>query len=299
MTTIDRVYTTYTLSKNNSPVAFCDTEDIVKFKTYDCFTNKLLSDQAVFGIDNPKQSNPLTGPLFVNGALPGDTIAVDIIDIKVGKMGIAGSGKTMPCFFEKLGEYKIKRVPVENGYAKLNEIISIPIEPMIGTIGVAPADISVPSGMPGIYGGNMDCKKIKIGSTVYLPVFNPGALLSIGDLHALMGDGEVSECGLEIEGEVTTQIRLIKNTNRNSPAIYSDDFWITIASAKTVEDAINEATKRMFSILTKDLHTDAYEAGIMLSLCGNLSICATNDIFNIVRMEFPYKILEKLNFIVS
>lgn len=296
MITIDRVYTTYNFSKNNSPVAFCDTEDIVIFKTYDCFSNKLLSSQAVLGIDNPAQSNPITGPLFINGALPGDTISIDIIDIKVGELGVAGSGKTMPCFFEKLGEYKIKRVPVENGYVKLNEVISIPIEPMIGTIGVAPNDISVSSGMPGIYGGNMDCKKIKIGSTVYLPVFTPGALLSIGDLHALMGDGEVSECGLEIEGEVTTQIRLIKNTNRNSPAIHADDFWITIASAKTTDDAINEATKIMFYILTNDLHIDAYEAGVMLSLCGNLSICAKNDIFSVVRMEFPYKILEKMNF---
>lgn len=244
----------------------------------------------IYERSNPKQSNPLTGPLYVYDALPGDTIAVDIIDIKVGKLGIAGSGKTMQCF-DKLGEYQIRRVPVDNGYAKLNDNISIPIEPMIGTIGVTPADISVPSGMPGIYGGNMDCRKIKKGATVFLPVFVPGALLSMGDLHALMGDGEVSECGLEIEGEVTIQIRLIKNTNRNSPSVYSDGYWITIATAKTVEDSINEATKKMFSILTDDLHTEAYEAGIMLSLCGNLAICAINDSFSTVRMEFPFEIL--------
>ena len=120
---------------------------------------------------------------------------------------------------------------------------------MIGVIGTAPeGEKGIPTITPGKHGGNMDCKKITAGSTLYLSVNVDGGLLSMGDIHALMGDGEVFICGLETAGEITVKISVLKNTKLPVPFLYSEGKVMTIQSAETLDKAGEWQQKRCLSL---------------------------------------------------
>lgn len=275
----------FKMSKENEPAAYCKSGDIITFHTLDCFCNKLLPKGAKFGVDNQPFSNPATGPLFIRDAMPGDTLKVEIIDIIVGKVGISTVGPYIECFKNKLSDFELRRTPVENGVAKSSNNLSIPTKPMIGVIGVAPSDNAVSTGLPGNHGGNMDCSQIKKGAILYLPILAEGALLAIGDIHALMGDGEISECGLEIEGNATIRVSVLKEKKQAAPAVYADGKWITIATCKTLEEAADEAASMMLNFLIEEAGIEANDAGTIVSLCGNLIICQKCNVCKTVRME--------------
>lgn len=293
---IERNNMIHTMSKDNIPVAFAKSGDTVTFHTYDCFQNQLLPESTKIEVDAPSLNNPATGPLYVDGAMPGDTLKVEIIDILVGSLGIGASGPSLRCFSDMLKAFRIKRIKIENGMAEIFNNVFVPIEPMIGVIGVAPMESNIPTALPGNHGGNMDCKEIKKGAVLYLPVFTEGALLAIGDMHALMGDGEVCECGLEIEGTTIVKVSILPKTGRTSPAICVNDKWITIASCKTLDGAAEEATRMMFEFLIEEVGMDAYDAGMLLSLSGNLAVCQNCNIDKTMRMELPLNPLLQMGF---
>lgn len=242
----------YSMSRDNKPTASCQSGDTVRFDTLDCFGNGLLASHAQLE-DLAPDCNPATGPLYVEGAKPGDTLKIEIVDILVGPLGVTLVGPSSEIFEKRLPKVEIRRIPVMDGLATLSPRLSLPIQPMIGVIGVAPEHEAIPTAVPGTHGGNMDCRKIQKGSTLYLPVFVDGALLSMGDLHALMGDGEVTECGLEIEGSVTVKITVLTGIKRTSPALLAEGNWITIASASTLDEASEMAVEAMLDFLTYEI----------------------------------------------
>lgn len=287
----------YKMSKENEPAAYCKSGDLVAFHTLDCFSNKLLPKDARYGVDNTSLGNPATGPVYVEGAMVGDTLKVEIIDILVGGLGVNIAGPTSKCFGNRLADIEVRRIPVEDGMAKILNNMSMPIEPMIGVIGVAPVDNTVPTVTPGNHGGNMDCRQIKEGAVLYLPVFTEGALLSIGDLHALMGDGESGECGLEIEGTVIVKVSILHGIKRTAPAVCVDRKWMTIASCKTLDEAADEATSMMLNFLIDEVGIDPNDAGVIISLFGNLVICQVCNPYKTVRMELPLNCIAHTGFV--
>jgi amidase len=173
---------------------------------------------------------------------------------------------------------------------QLTENIRLPLRPMIGVIGVAPANDSIDTFTPGEHGGNMDCKEIIEGSTIYLPVNVPGALLAIGDLHALMGDGEVLICGLECPGTVKIRVNVVKNAKIPTPMVVNDGKAAFIASKATLEEASVAASRGMQGLLMQS-GLDAAEAGRLLSLVGDLAICQIVDPLMTVRMSVALSVL--------
>ena len=297
MININREYIIHKMSKENEPAACCQSGDIVSFHTFDCFNNKLIPKESKLGIDNPPLGNPATGPLYVEGAMPGDTLKVEIIDILVGPVGVNIIGPSSKCLSTKLVDFEIRRIPVVAGVAKLYDNLFIPIKPMIGVIGVAPLNNAVSTALPGNHGGNMDCSQIKKGAVLYLPVLTEGALLAIGDLHALMGDGEISECGLEIEGTAVVRVSVLSGVTRTAPAVSADGKWMTIASCETLEEAAEEATSMMLNFLMDEVGMEAYDAGVILSLCCNLIICQKCNLYKTVRMELPLDCLAHMGYV--
>jgi amidase len=291
MIILDSEHVIYEMSKENKPIARCQSGDTIMFHTLDCFSNTLLPETARLGVDNHPPYNPATGPLYIEGAVLGDTLKVEIIDITVGNVGINIIGPSSKYLSNKLTDYEIRRFHIVNGKANIFDNLSIPIEPMIGVIGVAPLENAESTGMPGYHGGNMDCKQIKKGAVLYLPVFTDGALLALGDIHALMGDGEIGECGLEIEGTVIIRVSVLHGTNRNAPAVCVDGKWITISSCKTLDAAAEEATDMMLNFLMDEKGMKANDAGILLSLCGNLAICQNCNGYKTVRMELSLNVV--------
>lgn len=126
MISIDTEHIVYKMSKENVPAAYCQSGDIVVFHILDCYGNKLLPKEAKLGIDNPPLSNPATGPLYVNGAMHGDTLKIEIIDIQVGTLGINIVGPSSDCLRKRLNAFEIRRIPVLDGMAKLTNTLSVP-----------------------------------------------------------------------------------------------------------------------------------------------------------------------------
>lgn len=284
------------MSPSNSPVSTAKSGDTVIFKTMDCFSNKLSSPEDLMSTVTWANINPATGPLFIEDAHKGDTLKVEILDIAVADHGVISDGPGFGVFGDVLKEETTKVVPIVNDTVVFNDKLQFPINPMIGVIGVAPETGSIPTGTPGTHGGNMDCKKISKGSTLYLPVSCEGALLSIGDVHALMGDGEVVVCGVECAAEVTVKVQVLKDCALPLPFLVNSTHAMSIFSASTMDEAAKGATLNMQSFLTEQLHIPYHEAAMLLSVAGDLAVCQMVDPLITVRMELPLTVTKAYNY---
>ena len=280
------------MSKDNPPVATAKSGDTMCFETLDCFGCQLKSEDQLLGGLDWSNINPATGPLFVEGAEPGDVLKVEILKIQLDDHGVMVDGPGSGVTGVAVTSESTKILPVSDGMVKFNEKLSFPICPMIGVIGTAPAEEGVDTGTPGPHGGNMDCTRIGEGATLYLPVNVEGALLAMGDLHALMGDGEVEVCGVEIAGAVTVRVTVLKNCALPTPFLVNKEAAMAIFSAESLDDAAVGATMSMHSFLMKELHMNEHEAGMLLSVVGNLRICQIVDPEKTCRMELPLSIME-------
>lgn len=290
------------MSSENPSVAKVPQGEPVIFETLDCFSNTLQDETQLFTSVGWECINPATGPVWVEGAEPGDILRIDILDIAIAEHGVIASAPGFGEMGDRVAEIT-RIVPVRDGKAHFEWkrgaetlVLETPIKPMIGVIGVAPESGSVPTGTPGVHGGNMDCKRITKGATLYLPVFAPGALFAMGDLHAVMGDGEVVVCGLEISGQVTVSFSVIKGKNWPLPLLVQDGDFMTLASARALDDAATMATRNMHDFLVKELSFDDTDAAMLLSVNGDLRICQVVDPLKTARMELPLSILGKCGY---
>lgn len=287
MLTIHADTKVHVMDKGNAPAAVCKDGDTVCFETLDCFGGQLKrEDQHMGGLDW-SNINPATGPLYIEGAKTGDVLKVEILSIELDDHGVmvhSEGERVTGC--AATGDVT-KILPIENGCARFNDKLSFPLCPMIGVIGTAPAGAGIPTGTPGAHGGNMDCTRIGAGTTLYLPVNVDGALLAMGDMHAVMGDGEVGVCGVEIAGMITVRVSVLKDCALPTPFLLTDELAMTICSAKTADEAGDNATLAMHAFLVSELGMDAHDAGMLLSIAGSLRVCQIVDPEKTFRMELP------------
>lgn len=281
-----------TLGPLNKPVATIKPGEVVKVETWDAISgvikpNRTLEDVIREGTTIYK--NPITGPLFVEGAEPGDTLVVNVIDISIPNEGvilvIPGSGG-LEGWLQKsppLTKFsKLKNGKVIFGLQDGREI-EISVKPFIGTIGVSPASEAVATVTPGRHGGNMDTPDICPGNKLFLPVMTKGALLGLGDVHAVQGDGEICGTAVEIPSTVTIKIDLIKNKQIDWPRIESPDEIITVCSAKPLEDAVRLAFMELIKWLEEDYGFELYDAYMFLSLAARIRVSQIVDpLFTVV-----------------
>lgn len=259
-----------TFSKDNEPVARAVPGELLLFETMDCFANQFRSEEQLVHELDLSQANPAAGPVFIEGAEPGDVITVDILDIEIQQIGFActigGTGPLSDQF-----EVRTRMIPVEDGVARFNDV-SWRVEPMIGVIGTAPASGDMPCGIAGNHGGNMDSKVIKKGARVYLPVRVAGGLLQMGDLHASMGDGEIGGSGVEIAGKILARVGLLKAFELNWPVTETPDCWYVNASGPNYDTCLYEAAKEMCRLMKPVYGWDASDIQIYLSIQGNVEV---------------------------
>lgn len=282
----------YSMNADNPPVLTVDPGTEVVFETKDCFSNQITSTEHLFSSVGWATINPATGPLAVKGAEPGDTLVVDILSIKVSSQGSMVCVPDMGALGHLLKETETKIIPVKDGLAVFNDLIKLPIAPMIGVIGTAPINEDIPCGTPGRHGGNMDTRHIGAGTRLYLPVFVAGANLAMGDLHAVMGDGEVSICGVEIPGEVTVKVNLIKGKQFKWPVLETMSDWYLIASGQDLDEAALFAMEEATAFLLSRTQLPVNDVVSLLSIAGNLEISQVVDPLKTVRMRLPKKVFE-------
>ena len=277
-----------TFDKNNEPVAKADPGEVMLFKPMDCFSNQVLDESTTIDKINIDECNPAAGPVYINGAEPGDVLAVEILDIKVAEQGATvifpGVGPIVDSC-----ELRTRVIPVKDGVATFKDV-QWKVNPMIGVIGTCPADEVVPCGHIFHLGGNMDSHVITKGTTVYFPVEVEGALLQMGDLHASMGDGEITGTGIEIPGEITVNTRLIKQFELNNPVTEDNDFWYVNTYNVDIGDAIREGLTEMQRLVSNAYGWDVTDTALYFTLQADVQVnqsCLDGELGNSMRVAVP------------
>ena len=287
----DKVYDR--LDKNIPPSAICESGETVIFETRDCYDDSVTSEERPLGDREDALGNPATGPLYINGADAGDVLKVEILDISLHSRGVMCASFSWGIFAGRLPEAKAVMYEIEGDKIRFDDTLLLDCCPMIGVIGTAPAGEGIATSVPDVHGGNMDCRKIGAGTVLYLPVAVPGALLSMGDLHALMGDGEVFGCGLEIAGTVTVRVSVLKENPIPTPFLITRDAVIPIQSAATVFEAGKTAARLMEEFVRRVTGLEEVKSEMLMSLVSHMSVCQIVNPLMTARVEFPRNILEQ------
>lgn len=250
--------------------------------------HRLLLDNAVRG----KGPHPVNGPVYVKGAEPGDVLQIDIIDIKPnqdwGFVAIQPLVGTLP---EEFTDYETVIVDVDQkqGAAHLPWGISLPLEPFFGIMAVAPPPAwgQQSTIIPRAFGGNMDNKALVAGTTLYLPVFNEGALFSAGDGHGLQGDGEVCITALETGLTGTFRLTVRKDLKLSGPFAESPTHLISIGIDEDLDDAAKQAVREMVRELCARTNLSRNQAYMLCSLAGDLKVTQLVDVNKGIHMMLP------------
>jgi len=289
----------YAFDGTAEPVISIDQREVLTIETMDCFAEQIKCKTDTMDSFDWSRVNPATGPVYINGVKAGDIVRIDILKVEIADSSlmvcIPGAGalgkhitESERSFLKKEGNTVI--LETERGD------VPIPINPMIGVIGMAPAGEPVPTGTPEAHGGNMDCRLVTAGSSLYFKAEVDGGLFACGDLHAVMGDGEVLICGAETSGEVTLQAEVVDAPNLPTPLLENAELYAVLASAETVDAACELANDMMMSFLTSTVGLNTNDAARLMSLVGNLAICQIVDPLMTVRFEFPKWVLDDLGF---
>jgi amidase len=259
------------------PVLRLKSGDILDTNTLDCFGNGLKKPGDTLSMATG--DNPLAGPFYVEGAEPGDTLAVKILDLQVdGDMGVGafapGFGAINETNYtpmlhaplpERVWFYPIDHAANTATFKALDSDFSvkIPLHPFFGCIGVAPANGEArTSVVPAEFGGNMDSPEASVGNTVYFPVNVKGGLLYLGDGHAAMGDGEIAGTAIEVPLKARVQLSVIKGRTISWPQFENDEAIMTVGAYRPVDDAVRIAFTELVHWIHKDYglsELDAYE----------------------------------------
>jgi amidase len=232
----------------------------------------LTPENATEHIDDSK-INGATGPIFIEGAEPGDSLLVKILDIKPNSLGLARIFPKDGQLSHLISEPYAKFFDVFETHIEMNENVHLPLKPMLGVIGVAPEDGEIATMPAGRHGGNLDNNENAIGATIYLPVKHDGALLGIGDMHASMGDGEIGGTGIEIGGNVLIEVDLLKSKTTDFPVTETESSWITHGVAnEDITEAMRLATLEAANLLVTQWGFSMEDAFIFLSVRGDLGI---------------------------
>jgi acetamidase/formamidase len=300
----------FTYDAKHEPVLKLKPGDILKTSTLDAFGNSISSsDQKASEIVHLPKVNHQTGPFFVEGAEPGDTLVIHLLKVQPNRdyavsthlphFGVLTGETYTAMLTDPLPEKTyIWKLDFDRNVGTLDfpdskiEKVEIPLQPFLGTVGVAPNfGEAVISLTPAEHGGNMDCVETKEGTTLYFPVFVEGALFMLGDGHAAQGDGEICGTGLECPMDVTVKVDVIKGKTINWPRFEDDDYIMVASSTRPVIDAFRSAHVELINWLVNDYGYDRWDALQLVSQVGKARIGNVVDPKYTVVAKFPKKYL--------
>src|SRR5689334_83022 len=281
----------YLWDTGNAPVLTIQSGDTVVTQTRDVSDDQITaeSDTSVLASMQLSRFYPLAGPIEVEGAEPGDTLAIEVVDLKTRGWGWAAILPGLGLLREDFSEPYLKIFDLTTGDTTwLREDIGIPIEPFLGTMGVCPADAKEQAIMPpGRFGGNLDTRQLTAGTTLYLPVQVPGAMFSCGDAHAAQGDGEV--CVTGIESPMYGALRFTLHKDRPIPApqyltggplaprVADAPWYGTTGVGPDLFVCAQEAVRAMVDHLAAEHGLSPEDAYLLCSLCVDLRISEIVD----------------------
>lgn len=278
---------------HRAPVQTVRPGQSVLFETLDARSGSMFSNPIGELVDLPPpptgRGNPVTGPLAVEGAQPGDTLLVRVEQIVCGDRGWVGAHAHFnPATAGRVPRSRGRVCRIEDGSVIFSPDIRFAARPMIGCLGVATAGEATPCGKPGRHGGNLDHPPLGAGAILHLPVQVPDALLYAGDVHAAQGDGELSSTGIETTAEITLSVDVVRSGWLAWPWLETTDRIAVLTSALAFEEARREAVDGMLQAMEEQLGLEPAEALALISAVGDLRIGqAFGGMELTVRLEMP------------
>jgi acetamidase/formamidase len=286
------------------PIATVASGDVVEFDANDAGNAQLnvdstVDDLAKFDFSRTDQVN---GPIAVEGAEPGDSLEIELLDFQPGPWGWTASIPGFGLLADDFTEPALRITRLDGSHGELLPGVRIPLAPFCGELGVAPPNDGAFSTIPpDVYGGNMDTRHLIKGTKLYLPVFAPGGRFSLGDGHAAQGDGEI--CGTAIETSMRVQVRLTVRKDLHVPApqfltagplaqsTNTGPYYATDGVGPDLMSAARDAARRMIEYLGREHGLAAIDAYMLCSVAGDLKISEIVDVPNfIVTMYFPLSV---------
>ncbi|WP_251331035.1 acetamidase/formamidase family protein [Haloplanus pelagicus] len=273
----------YTVGPYAEPVLEIEPGDTVAVETEDAFEGAIETEDDLPSEVLGEGHNPQNGPITVAGATPGDALAVTIERIEPRGPQPRGTTCTVPYFgglsatdrtamlHDPLPEI-VKKLRVTTEGTVWDDDITIPYEPFVGTIGTSPRIDSVNALTPFKHGGNMDLPDVRPGNTIYLPVEVEGGYLYLGDCHAAQGDGELCGVAIEIPTTTTITVDVVEDWDLEWPRLESEDFVMSVGSARPMEDAARTAYADLVAWLADDYGFDEMEAYMLLTQVGQVRL---------------------------
>lgn len=271
--TVRRTDCLFAFTPDLAAVASVDPGAVLRMELHDCYHGQVRSEADLPSLLDERLVNAATGPVEVRGAVPGDTLVVDLLEINPGPRGAAtvsaGRGQ-----LAHLGLRDATRMfDVADGLVRMNDRVVFPARPMVGVIGVATGSGTAPTLDAGPHGGNLDDNLHTVGARVLLPVRQPGGMLALGDMHAAMGDGEIGGSGVEIEGDVLVRVGVEPGFQTGWPTAVLDDVWVTHGTA--VEDltaAVDVACDEAGRLLVDEWGFTVEDALVFMSVACDVGI---------------------------
>ncbi|XVH31626.1 acetamidase/formamidase family protein [Haloferacaceae archaeon DSL9] len=282
----------YEFAPEMTPATTLHAGESATVHTRDSLDGAIQSDDDLL-TDVPREVNAATGPIEIPEASPGDVLAVELEAIRPAEE--RGRVLTIPNFGllhddEAIEEPRTKITPVDGEVIRFDDL-EVPLDICIGTIGVAPESDAHSTLVPHDHGGNLDTTDLRAGNAVYFPVFQPGAMLAVGDCKAAMADGEHCGTGAEIAAEIDLTVDVISSPSPSPslsrPLLETPDAWKPLASADTLEAACRLANTDAIDLLAAEHGFDETEAHMFSSLVCDLEISQVVDPLVTVRNAIP------------
>lgn len=270
---VERDQVVWSFGPSMTPVVTVAPGAVVRLRTNDCFHGQVTSEDVTADKLDMLRVNAATGPIAVEGAEPGDTLVVELLAVEPGPQGAAMIIPGWGQLIDQVEAPVTRLFGVADGVVRMNDRVSFPARPMVGVIGVATGSEEAINFLAGEHGGNLDNALHGPGATVMLPVRQPGGMLAIGDMHASMGDGEVSGTGVEIDGEVLVRVGLIKGVQSRWPVTQLADSWVAHGvTDDSLDEAIRLACTEAADLLVREWGFTREDAFLFLSVACDVGI---------------------------
>jgi amidase len=265
----------YEFSRHVAPRLRIAPGETVVIDTEDAFSGQIRTNDDRRDKSKKPYGNPMTGPIYIEGAEPGDALVVTIQSIEptIGQCATRTSDPRQ--LTEWLGDdcpHGVHVCPIKEGQIHWSDTLAIPYQPMLGCLGTAPAHGVPGTGPAGPHGGNMDIIETRPGAKVWFPVFVPGALFYVGDAHAAMGHGELTASGLEMPATSTLTFELVKNKKLAGVRIETPDEIATVVTGCPMERSIAEAYARLILWMEEEYGWPRWKAYDILTHVGQISV---------------------------
>jgi acetamidase/formamidase len=298
----------FTWDTANEPKLYVNSGDTVVYETREVTDGQFTPESTTEDIAtlNWDRLYPLAGPVYIEGAEPGDTLEIEILDLQTRGWGWMSILPELGLLAEDFTESYLRTFDLSDGKnIYFREDIIVPIEPFLGTMGVCPKDAKAQAIMPpGTFGGNMDTRQLTVGSKLYLPVQVKGAMFSCGDGHAAQGDGEVCVTALECPLYASLKFKVIKGKTIPSPQFLTNGpltpkvnhagFFGTTGVGPDLMEAAKDALRAMIDHLTSTYSLEPKDAYLLSSLIVDLKISEIVDAGQyIVSAVIPQAVFKK------